>query len=142
MAKKKKVPVSASKCSVCTRGSYETFRYMNSKYIFNINKAREIVQDGREPVEMDPEDVKFSLKRVHITKEHLPHVDLKYPGIIALVQYTNPDGEMVQGHRLIDGHHRAARSQQLGVPYYAYLLSEEESREILQRSPEMAHSSQ
>jgi SAM-dependent methyltransferase len=44
----------------------------------------------------------------------------------------------MQGHRLIDGHHRAARCLEEGTPFVAYLLSEEESRAVLLRSPDPA----
>ena len=44
----------------------------------------------------------------------------------------------MHGHRLIDGHHRAAHCRELGIPYYVYILSEKESIEILSRAPKGA----
>lgn len=122
-------------CKICSATGRETFRFMREKFIFDVDLARELVQDGREPVELDDDDVEFSLKKCHLHKHHIPHVNVSYPGIIAHVWYPQ-DGEKVQGHRLIDGHHRAARCLQLGVPFRAYLLTEEESLAILEKCPE------
>jgi hypothetical protein len=36
----------------------------------------------------------------------------------------------------IDGHHRAARALQLDQPFFVHVLSEDESRQIVLRSPE------
>jgi ubiquinone/menaquinone biosynthesis C-methylase UbiE len=128
-------PQAASECRICRNRGRETFSFMKDRYIFDVDKARQFVQDGREPVELDPEDVRYSLKKCRIHKHHVPHVDVKYPGIIAHVWFPNPDGELIHGHRLIDGHHRAARCLDLGVPYFVYILTEEESRAVLKRSP-------
>jgi SAM-dependent methyltransferase len=80
--------------------------------------------------------VDYSLQQSRIQKDHVAHVDLKYPGILAHLWHPNPDGEWIHGHRLIDGHHRAARSLELGLPFFAYLLTEEESRAVLSRTEE------
>jgi len=121
-------------CPHC-RGGAETFRYMKRNYLFDVDHARKIVQDGREPVELDPDDTRYSVDISRIYPEHLPHVNTKYPGIIAHVFYQQPDGEVLHGHLLIDGHHRAARCLELGVPFFVHLLSESESRQILLRAP-------
>lgn len=113
----------------------ETFRFMSKKYVFDITKALETVGDGREPVELDDDDVRFSLKKVAINREHLKSVDISRPGIVAVVHAFDANGVMVKGHRLIDGHHRATRCLELGVPFSVYVLSEKESVEILERSP-------
>lgn len=128
--------VSREDCRICNAMGHETFHFLGKKYIFDVDLAREITSDGREPVELDEDDVRFSLYKCRIHKEHVPHVNVQYPGIIAYVWHTRKDGEVVGGHRLIDGHHRAARCLQLNVPYRAYLLTEEESRAIIKRSPE------
>jgi SAM-dependent methyltransferase len=113
----------------------ETFRYLSKNYIFDITRAIELVGDGREPVELDEDDVRFSLKKVRINQEHLERVDVSRPGILAIVHAFDPNGAVVKGHRLIDGHHRAARCLELGRPFPAYLLTERESIDILLRSP-------
>ncbi|MDZ4852482.1 MAG: hypothetical protein SGI77_24600 [Pirellulaceae bacterium] len=106
-------------------------------YKFDVDLAVSMVQDGREPVELDEEDVKHSLDWSNIFPQHLPHVDLKYPGIVAHYWYLEKDGILLHGHVLIDGHHRAARASQEGVPFHVYLLTEEESKAITVRAPEL-----
>jgi hypothetical protein len=125
-----------SDCKICqnAEGS-ETFRYMSKKYIFDIDKAQEFIADGREAVELEDEDVRFSLKKCRISKKHTRHVDTSIPGIVAIVFATTKEGKQVSGHRLIDGHHRAARCLDLGIPYRVYVLNEQESIEILKKSP-------
>lgn len=116
-------------------GGRETFGYMKRKYVFDITRAIEIASDGREPVELDDDDVRFSLDKVRINKKHLEHVDVSRPGIVAIVHAFGEDGALVKGHRMIDGHHRAARCLELGLPFSVYLLNERESIQILERSP-------
>jgi hypothetical protein len=109
---------------------------MKHRYLFDVDLAREIVQDGRESVEVDDESVEFSVRTSVIHREHVKHVNPEYAGIISHIWYPTPEGEVIAGHLLIDGHHRAARCLELGRPFLAYLLTEEESRRILLRSPE------
>lgn len=125
-----------SKCPHCGGGS-ETFRYMKSIYRFDVDLARELVLDGREPVELEPDDVRFSVDTSRIYEQHLPHVDTKYPGIIAHIWYPEPDGNVLHGHVLIDGHHRAARCLQLEKPFFVHILTEQESRAILINGPDI-----
>lgn len=113
----------------------ETFRYMGSRFKFDITRAIEFVQDGREPVELDEDDVHFSLEKVHINRDYLPEVDPQTPGIIAVVFFPDQGGAQIKGQRLIDGHHRAARCLELGIPFRVFLLNEEESAAILLKSP-------
>lgn len=124
------------KCRHCKPGP-ETYFYMKQRYLFDVTLARELVLDGREPVEVDDDSVRQTLEETRIYAEHLPHVDTKYPGIICHVWYPLDNGEEIAGHLLIDGNHRAARCLELGIPYFAYLLTEEESRQILLKSPQM-----
>jgi hypothetical protein len=121
-------------CPHC-RGGSESFRYMKSIYRFDIDKARALVSDGRQPVELEPDDVRFSVDTSRIYPQHVKHVNPEYPGIIAHIWYPEPDGNVLHGHVLIDGHHRAARCLELGRPYFVHLLSEEESRAILLDGP-------
>ncbi len=127
---------SETSCRVCRARGAQTFSYMDGLYLFDLERAAQLVQDGREPVELEPDDVRFSVRTYPLHKVHVGHVDPRRPGLLAHVWYTTEDGAHVQGHRLIDGHHRAARCLDEGVPFFAYLLSEEESRAILLRGPE------
>ena len=127
---KKKSRQSRKNCSRCDRGKGEEFHCMRGRYVFDVDKARRLVSDGRDKIELAPEDVEFSVGRCQINELHLAHVDPSIPGIMAHVYFPD-DGRVVHGHRLIDGHHRAARCRQLGVPFYIYVLSESESMEVL-----------
>lgn len=121
-------------CPHCVSGR-ETFWYMAHKYLYDVDLARTLVRDGREAVELDDESVKHSVDTSVIHAGHLPHVNTEYPGIIAHITYCTETGEMIRGHVLIDGHHRAARCLQLEIPFYVYLLTEEESEIVLLKSP-------
>jgi hypothetical protein len=86
-------------------------------------------------VEVDAASVRWCVKTTRIYPQHVNHVSVKYPGIIAHVYYPLPDGTEAHGHVLIDGNHRAARCIKLGKPFFAYVLSPAESRRILLARP-------
>lgn len=121
-------------CPHCVTGR-ETFWYMAHKYLYDVDLARTLVRDGREAVELDDESVQHSVDTSVIHEQHLPHVNTEYPGIIAHIAYRTETGEMIHGHVLIDGHHRAARCLQLEIPFFVHLLTEEESEIVLLKSP-------
>jgi len=127
------VAESTTACPHCAPGP-ESFRYFDL-YEFDVGKARGLVGDGREPVEVDEESLRLSMDGCHLVPQHLDHVDPKFPGIISHVWYPEPTGENHHGHVLIDGNHRAARCLRDGLPYFAFVLSEDESRNILTRQP-------
>jgi hypothetical protein len=129
---KKKFP----KCRHCGDGS-QTFQYMKSIYLFDIDRAREMIMDGREAIELEPGDVQYSIDECRIYQEHLDHVETKYPGIISHYWYPLPNGTVIKGTLLIDGHHRAARCVRDGLPFFVQILTEEESKEILLKSPDI-----
>jgi hypothetical protein len=108
---------------------------MSDLYEYDVDQARALVRDGREPVEVEVESVRHSVASSTIDDFHVPHVDPTIPGVIAHVQFHVDSGECVKGHLLIDGHHRAARCLKEGRPFFAYLLNEAESEAILLRSP-------
>lgn len=129
-----KAKSSRDECPHC-RGGSETFRYMKNIYRFDVDKARQLTGDGRQPVELEPDDVEFSVDNSRIYPQHVKHVNPDFPGIIAHIWYPEADGNILHGHVLIDGHHRAARCLQLGRPFMVHLLTEEESREVLLDGP-------
>jgi hypothetical protein len=124
-------------CDRCRPLGREFFTYWYKVFRFDVQKARKILADGRAPVEVDEESVRYSVDSNTIYDEHVAHVDPSYPGIIAHVFHPAPDGTEAHGHVLIDGNHRAARCLRDGIPFFAYILSEEESRAILVRGPNM-----
>lgn len=126
-------------CSRCNRGKGEAFWCLRNRYVFDVDMAREFVRDGNHDVmELEPEDVVYSVGRCEVNEGHLAHVDPSIPGIVAHIYFPNDDGQLVHGHRLIDGHHRAARCLQLGIPFPIYVLSEKESVKILMKAPQGA----
>jgi len=128
--------ITKARCSICRKHGRETFLYMRRRFIFDVDLARKIVSDGRSPVELDPDDVRFAVDSCEVNRNHISHVDPTIPGIVSHVFFPQ-DGEMVQGHVFIDGHHRAARALQLNQPFLVHVLSESESRQIVLRSPEL-----
>lgn len=132
--KSSKKDSSRENCPHCVGGA-ETYRYFKGAYLFDVDLAREIVLDGREPVELEPEDVEYSVDMSRIYPQHLEHVDTQYPGIIAHLWGPGDDGNWLHGHLLIDGHHRAARCLQLGIPYFVYIMTEDESQQIILKGP-------
>jgi glutamate-1-semialdehyde 2,1-aminomutase len=124
--------VARDNCPRC-RGGPETFYYLGGQYLYDVDRARELVQDGRETVEVDEDTLRESIEESELDECHLDHVDPQVPGIIAHIFYDQA-GETIQGHVLIDGHHRGARCLRDGLPFLAYLLDETESRAVLIRS--------
>lgn len=122
-------------CSRCNRGRGEAFWCLKERYVFDVDKARKYVTADHEVMELDPDDVVYSVDRCEVNEGHLPHVDPSIPGIVAHIFYPDDNGELVHGHRLIDGHHRAARCLQLGIPFPVYVLTERESQRILMKAP-------
>ncbi len=123
-------------CPQCGTGP-ETYTMLRGMYKFDVDLARSIVSDGREPLALDIEDVKYALEWSVIHEPHLDHVDLTYPGIIAHYWYPDTSGELLHGTVLIDGHHRAAKALQRNVPFYVVVLTEAESKKVTLRSPEV-----
>ncbi len=123
-------------CPQCKEGP-EYYRMVFNLYKFDVDLARTIVADGREKLLLDDEDLSHALEWATIHLPHLEHVDLKYPGIVAHYWYPEEDGSLLQGQVLIDGHHRGAKAQREGVPFFIYLLTEVESRQVTMRAPDL-----
>jgi hypothetical protein len=123
-------------CRICRLHGSETFNFLKRQFVFDVDKARRITQDGRKPVVLDRSDVLHAVDTARIYIEHVPHVRLKHPGIVVRLRCTGADGSIMEGDLLIDGHHRAAKCLQLGVPYRAYLLTVEETDAVLKKRPD------
>jgi hypothetical protein len=138
-ARSKKVRrVTPSRCSTCNSSGSETFWFLRHRFIFDVDRAREITQDGRRPQLLNRDDVRYAVDSSRIKESHVPHVQTRFPGIVARVRFIGKDGAVVRGDVLIDGHHRAARCLQLGRPFSVYLLNYNETDEILTRRPDAA----
>ena len=119
-------------CPRCQRET-ENFHCYRWTYVFDVDKARNIVKDGREPVEVDDDSIREAVEKCVVDDFHLPHVDPTIPGIIAHVQFVTEQDEVVNGTLMIDGHHRAARCLRDGLVYRAFLLSEAETKAVMLR---------
>ena len=124
--------LSKEECPRC-KGGPETFHYLRGAYLYDVDQARALTQDGRDPLEIDEESVRESIDESEMDDFHVDHVDPSIPGIIAAIEYRTEEGEDVSAHVLIDGHHRAARCLRDGLPFFAYLLSGAESDSVLIR---------
>lgn len=130
--------VVSSECARCNLRTYEggeVFYHKDNAFKFDVDLATEMVNDGREPVQVDPESLRRCLRHTEIDEQHLPHVNIDKPGIIAHVTYHLDDGQTVVAHLLIDGNHRAARSLKENQPFFAFLLDTTETAQILKRAP-------
>ena len=123
-------------CPNCKEG-HEVYRMLFGQFKFDVDWARKLAADGRESVELEPEDVKYAVEWSHICSQHVAHVDVQYPGLVAHYWYPERDGTISHGTVLIDGHHRAARTLELNIPFFVHVLTEEESRLITVRAPEV-----
>ena len=137
--KGEEMPTTAApaKCEVCAAAQVrdrEVYYYMGL-YEFDVGRARKLAHDGRQPVEVEPADVRHCVDRSNIHEEHVNHVDAELPGIIAHVEYVTQEGEQLKGHVLIDGHHRASRCLREEKPFRAFLLTKQESKRVLRRRP-------
>ncbi len=97
----------------------------NALLAWDIDLAIEICTDGRCPIEIPHEILDDILGVNGTTPAHIDHVSLEHPGIACAVDLTH-EGAPVSG--LIDGSHRAARARRDGARFFAYLLTDEESR--------------
>ena len=68
-AKRQPADMSREDCPHC-RGGSKTFRYMQNIYRFDVDKARQLTSDGRQPVELEPDDVEFSVDNSRIYTSH------------------------------------------------------------------------
>lgn len=123
---------SRENCPHCVGGP-ETYGYLKQAWVYDVDEARKIVSDGRQPSELETSDVTYLVNDSRIYEQHLDHVNTKYPGILAHLWGPGSTGAIEHGHVLIDGNHRAARCLRDNVPFRAYLLSEDESERILLR---------
>lgn len=119
-------------CPHC-EGGPETYGYLQRAFVYDVDLAREIVSDGRFPVELDDADTAYCVENSRIHKQHLDHVNTAYPGILAHLWGPGENGVLEHGHLLIDGNHRAARCLRDRITFRAYVLTEEESERILKR---------
>ena len=103
-----------------------------NRHLFNIEKAKQIVQDGRVAY-LVPKPLLIRLLRMNgkWSSFHLPHVQKKRPGICI---------RLMGGLFLVDGVHRGRLSVNQGFPFYAHLLTFQETQScLIDESPHDHH---
>ena len=90
--------------------------------IFDVEKAKQIVSDGRTPRLMPGEILERLLQENSFELAHLRHVDLRRPGIV---------GQRSAGPFLLDGIHRGARAVRQNHNFYAFFINAEETQSCL-----------
>ncbi len=115
-------------CGICEsrrrQETVEIYQFSDEvdTYIFQINKAKKIVEDGRIALPVSTEMLRCFIGMSEFDFNHLPHVDPACPGI-----FTRRFGAPV----LLDGIHRAIRCFAEQQEFHAFELSYEESLECL-----------
>ncbi|MBX7106554.1 MAG: hypothetical protein K1X57_20935 [Gemmataceae bacterium] len=125
-------------CPNCRDGAQNFHYYAGGEFIFDVDRARRLIDDGREPIELDETTMLENIESSELDECHIAHVDPTVPGILAHIWYRDESGMYVHDRLLIDGHHRAARCQREGRPFAVYVLDETESRAILRKCPKVA----
>jgi len=116
-----------SSCKICSQrelggGEVYELKGPGGSSVFDVEKAKQIVADGRRPVLVPADALVPLLAASHYEEAHLPHVDLRSPGI---------QGQRFSGTFLLDGVHRAARCLQQGKDFHAFVLTQEETLSCL-----------
>jgi hypothetical protein len=66
--------------------------------------------------------------------EHVAHVPMTEPGLIGTVTFNVPGSGAQTFNILIDGRHRAARAKRNLKLFFCYLLTEDETQQIMTTS--------
>ena len=102
-------------CKICSQrklGGAEVYELKGpgGSSVFDVEKAKQIVVDGRRPVLVPADALAQFLAASHCEEAHLPHVDPNSPGIL---------GQRFSGFFIVDGVHRATRclhEQRISMP--------------------------
>ena len=119
---------SGESCGICEsrrrQETVEIYQFADEvdTYVFQINKAKEIVGDGRAALPVSTEMLRRFIGMSEFDFDHLPHVDPSRPGL-----FTRRFGAPI----LLDGIHRAIRCFAEQLQFHAFELSYEESLECL-----------
>ena len=125
----------------------EKFSWFGDLAVYDIDKAREMVSDGREVFQIETERLagivsytgdptKFNLLAVDVNENHIDHVSDSQDDPIILGYTLKPrprhKKDPLQTVLPIDGHNRIARAVKRKQPMiHAFLLTPEESDQIV-----------
>lgn len=130
---------SAQSCPECEgrRNGFQiyTIRLKDGTLLaWDVERALHLCSDGRKPVPVHPTHIDEMLRVNRYSADHLDHVNADLPGILCVFEYTDDSCPLFC---LIDGSHRAARCRRDEAPFFAYILTEEESF-LCQHTPAVA----
>lgn len=91
---------------------------------WDVELALQLCSDGRKAIRVHPVQLDEMLRVNRYWPDHLDHVDAAQPGIVSVLEYTDDSQPLLC---LIDGSHRGAKCRRDELPFFAYLLTEEES---------------
>lgn len=108
---------------------FEYTFYRGGLIIWNIDKAKELIAQGKFVTELpiEPEQMRIIVERYDSDPAHYDDVDPSIPGISAPI--INDDGSII--YVLIDGIHRCGRAFRDGLGFSARFLSDEDSRSCI-----------
>jgi hypothetical protein len=109
---------------------YRFERFDRKTFTWDIGLARQICSDGRSATFVPPEDLDKILGVNSTDPTHLDHVDPRIPGIACAGGSAGDQPLWV----LIDGSHRGARCRRDGLPFFTFLLTDDESRRCQERA--------
>jgi hypothetical protein len=114
-------------CKICSQrklGGAEVYELKGpgGSSVFDVEKAKQIVSDGRRPDPVPADALALLLVTSHYEEAHVPHVNPDSPGIL---------GQRFSGPFLLDGIHRAARCLGEEKVFHAFVLSQEETLSCL-----------
>lgn len=119
--------MAAYECNICSQrklGGAEVYELKGpgGSSLFDVEKAQQIVSDGRRPEFLPREALAPLLAASRYEEAHLAHVDPARAGIL---------GQRFSGFFLLDGVHRAARCLQQGKDFHVFVLTPEETLSCL-----------
>jgi hypothetical protein len=126
------VDTSCARCQSRREGRPEIYtfeRFDHRVFTWDIVLARQICSDGRSAMFVPAEDLDTILGVNSTDTAHLDHVDPRMPGIACAC--GSADGRPLWV--LIDGSHRGARCRRDGLPFFTFLLTDDESRRCQER---------
>jgi hypothetical protein len=114
-------------CKICSQrelGGAEVYELKGpgGSSVFDVEKAKQIVADGRRPVLVPADALAPFLAASHYEEAHLPHVDPDRPGIL---------GQRFSGLFIVDGVHRATRCLHEQRDFHACVLTQQETLSCL-----------
>ncbi len=104
------------------REAGQVYRLLSLKFSISIAEA---MSRRHELIRVEPSALQEWLRHVKIDEQHIGHIP---PHVQHGIMVTLPSG---LGRPLIDGNHRAARALRDGTYFFAAVLNEKETRELL-----------